>query len=195
MVYPFLEVAHRVWLNQTGEGLGNCPVGPDEEDGCEISYADDDENFQAIGELLDRIARASPEEKVLNSLLYWLLDLSYRSMLDGVSLPPWDPEPYVLRLPGVEERMVAEVGKMGHVLQLLYRSEHREQARGAARSSSLLLVVLVALLPTLLLFLAWQARGEQLILQVKQAETTNSVPSILSRPRLKTLSTTSTTGT
>jgi len=155
MVYPFLEVAHRVWLNATGEALGSCPefgVGYldsgdiDSEPPCEISYADDEENSAAIGELLDVIARASPEEKVLNSLLYWLIDLAYKSMLEGEVFKAWDPEPYVLRRSGVEGRLVEEIGKMGHLLQLLYSSENREKLR-----------------------------GEELLLQVKEVETTCSL--------------------
>ena len=90
MVYPFLEVAHRAWLNATGVPLGSlgpsdCNDVPDDAAEAFDSYYDDDDDFPfevqcgqsaseenaaAIGELLNCIARASPEEKVLNSLLY-----------------------------------------------------------------------------------------------------------------------------
>ena len=107
MVYPFLEVAHRAWLNMTDMALGQS-----EPEDCNIIYADEEEdeempeayadyealcgdeadyeNSAAIGELLDRIARASPEEKVLNSLLYWMIDLTYkvRRLLASLASPP-----------------------------------------------------------------------------------------------------------
>ena len=54
MVFPFLELAHRAWLDSDG-------VGCDTE-GCEVESS-------AMALLLDRIARAGPEEKVINSLL------------------------------------------------------------------------------------------------------------------------------
>ena len=175
MVYPFLEMAHRAWLNQTGMALGqsdaeDCNViydydalagesvmplmvgedGSSAVDGTEYvplcGDEADEENAAAIGELLDRIARASPEEKVLNSLLYWLIDLAYKVMLEGEDIKPWDPEPFILRRPGVEARMMNEVVRMGHLLQLLYRSTH----------------------------VAAQ-RGDTLLLQVKEVETTTTL--------------------
>jgi len=106
----------------------------------------DAENSAAVGELLDRIARASPEEKVLNSLLYWMIDLSYKAMVEGEEIKPWDPEPFILRRPGVEMRMAVEVARMGHLIQLLYRSEHIEASR-----------------------------GDKLLLQVKEVETTTTL--------------------
>jgi len=163
MVYPFLEVAHRAWLNMTDMALGQS-----EPEDCNIIYADEEEdeempeayadyealcgdeadyeNSAAIGELLDRIARASPEEKVLNSLLYWMIDLTYKVMLEGEDIKPWDPEPFILRRPGVEARMADEVARMGHLLQLLYRSEKVESTL-----------------------------GDKLLLQVKEVETTTTL--------------------
>ena len=58
---------------------------------------------------------------MINSLLYWLLDLSYKSMLDGERIPKWAPEPFILVRPGVEERMAGEFAAHGHLLQLLTR--------------------------------------------------------------------------
>ena len=69
---------------------------------------------------------------MLNSLLYWLIDLAYKVMLEGEEIKPWDPEPFILRRPGVEARMVDELMRMGHLLQLLYRSEHVAAHRGDA---------------------------------------------------------------
>ena len=73
MVYPFLEAAHRTWLQQLAgdpqpSGLTSAEVAQARAAICPNHAA-------AVGQLLDRIARASPEEKVLNSLLYWLIDL------------------------------------------------------------------------------------------------------------------------
>ena len=67
-------------------------------------------------------------------------------MREGEDIKPWDPEPYILRRPGVEARMVDEVARMGHLLQMLYRSEHCEQMR-----------------------------GEELLLMVKEIETTTTL--------------------
>lgn len=160
MVYPFLEVAHRAWLDQTGMALGTTGVLD-----CNVIFVDDDddpsllddydpscgdeadeENSKAIGELLDVIARASPEEKVLNSLLYWLIDLCYKVMLEGEDIKPWDPEPFILRREGVEQRLVSEIARLGHLLQLLYQSEHVQESRGS-----------------------------ELLLQVKEVETTTTL--------------------
>ena len=71
--------------------------------------------------LLDRIARAGPEEKVINSLLYILIDLTYRAMLQGQpEAPKWAPEPYALRRgAGFEDRMLEEMAAFGHQLALL----------------------------------------------------------------------------
>lgn len=107
MVYPLLEIAHRTWLTRSGQlSL--------EERGGRNSTADG-----AIAGLLDRIARAAPEQRVTNSLLYWVLDLSYRVMLWGESIPAYAPEPYILRREGVAQRMVSELSCVGHMLQLL----------------------------------------------------------------------------
>ena len=75
----------------------------------------------AIALLLDRIARAGPEEKVINSLLYILIDLSYRAMLQGQpEAPKWAPEPYALRRAAdFEERLIEELAAFGHQLALL----------------------------------------------------------------------------
>ena len=51
-------------------------------------------------------------------------------MLEGEDIKPWDPEPFILRRPGVEARMADEVARMGHLLQLLYRSEKVESTLG-----------------------------------------------------------------
>ena len=151
MVYPFLECAHRAWLNFSGVPLGqmgpaDCNEYEDPELGVMCGESADEEHGAAVGELLDRIARASPQEKVLNSLLYWLIDLSYKVMLEGEDIKPWDPEPYILRRPGVEARMVVEISRLGHLVQLLYCSEHCEQMR-----------------------------GDMLLLQVKEVETTTTL--------------------
>ena len=127
--------------------------------------------------------------QVLNSLLYWLLDLTYKEMLLGEEIKPWDPEPYILRRPGVEARMVEQVARMracagagacacacasacaclclcmcirltracaramveqvarmGHLIQLLCLSEHTQSLR-----------------------------GDELLLQVKEVETTTTL--------------------
>ena len=151
MVYPFLECAHRAWLNYSGVPLGrmgpaDCNEYEDPDFGVMCGESADEEHAAAVGELLDRVARASPQEKVLNSLLYWLIDLSYKVMLEGEDIKPWDPEPYILRRPGVEERMVVEISRLGHLVQLLYCSEHCEQMR-----------------------------GDMLLLQVKEVETTTTL--------------------
>ena len=57
--------------------------------------------------------------QALNSLLYWLLDLVYKEMGAGLRIPRWAPEPYLLRVPGVEARMLAELRKLGHLLHVL----------------------------------------------------------------------------
>lgn len=125
MVYPFLEMAYRAWLDSAGLSAEHgALIGED-----------------AIASLLDRIARAGPEEKVINSLLYILIDLGYRVMLAGEEVPRWAPEPYILRRDGVEERMLDEFSSIGHLLALL-----------ASEATTL--------------------TGDQLLLTVKQVETT-----------------------
>ena len=139
MVYPFLEVAHRAWLNTTGMPLGqsepeDCNIiewlamndndvdvddvegggsgggggggGSSSSSSGDVAYEPscgdeaDEENSAAIGELLDAIARASPEEKVLNSLLYWLIDLSYKvTRRAGASSAPLFLQPQTLDPP------------------------------------------------------------------------------------------------
>ena len=37
--------------------------------------------------------------QVLNSLLYWLLDMVYKEMARGEQIPKWAPEPFLLRRP------------------------------------------------------------------------------------------------
>ena len=128
MVYPFLELAHRAWLNSSGQLL------PGDE-------GEDEPNAPAVAELLDRIARAGPEEKVINSLLYWLIDMSYKQMLAGVKIQPWAPEPYILRRAGVEDRLAREMSNTGHLLQLLSRRRSRANPAALARSEELLLEV------------------------------------------------------
>ena len=105
-VFPFLELAHRAWLDSDGVGCGT--------EGCEVESS-------AMALLLDRIARAGPEEKVINSLLYILIDLTYRAMLQGQpEAPRWAPEPYALRRgAGFEESMLEEMAAFGHQLALL----------------------------------------------------------------------------
>ena len=51
-------------------------------------------------------------------------------MREGEEIPPWDPEPFILRRPGVEARMAGEMSRIGHLLQLLYRSEHVQENLG-----------------------------------------------------------------
>ena len=60
--------------------------------------------------------------QALNSLLYWLLDLVYKEMGAGLRIPRWAPEPYLLRVPGVEARMVAELRTLGRLLLVLARA-------------------------------------------------------------------------
>ena len=60
--------------------------------------------------------------QALNSLLYWLLDLVYKEMGAGLRIPRWAPEPYLLRVPGVEARMVAELRTLGRLLHVLARA-------------------------------------------------------------------------
>ena len=107
MVFPFLELAHRAWLDS--DDSDGCAT-----EGCEVECS-------AIALLLDRIARAGPEEKVINSLLYILIDLSYRAMLQGQpEAPKWAPEPYALRRAAdFEERLIEELAAFGHQLALL----------------------------------------------------------------------------
>ena len=64
---------------------------------------------------------------MLNSLLYWLLDMVYKEMARGEQIPKWAPEPFLLRRPGVEERMMAELAQLGHLLQLLALSPAEER--------------------------------------------------------------------
>lgn len=130
MVFPFLELAHRAWLAGSGVGCGT--------EGCEVESSQ-------MAFLLDRIARAGPEEKVINSLLYILIDLTYRAMLQGEpAAPRWAPEPFVLRRPGVEARLVEELAALGHLLALM--------AEGAAVQD-----------------------GPELLVTVKQLETTSTL--------------------
>ena len=71
-----------------------------------------------------------PRLQVLNSLLYWLIDLAYRAMGVGLHTPRWAPEPYLLRLPGVEARMVAALCELGHLLDVLARAPAADDAEG-----------------------------------------------------------------
>jgi len=109
--FPYLELACRAWLNS----------------GAFASWATGGSSL-SIGGLLFRITRAAPTDKVLNSLLYCVFDLVYKEMGAGQSFPPWAPEPFLLRLPGVEDRMVAELTKLGHILDLIARSPSAEDA-------------------------------------------------------------------
>lgn len=53
MAYPYLELAHRAWLQTSAQ------IVPGE------SWGDEEEQHTAtIARLLDRVARASPEDKV-----------------------------------------------------------------------------------------------------------------------------------
>lgn len=58
--------------------------------------------------------------------MYWLIDMCYRMMRMREKFVPYDPEPYVLRRDGVEDRMVAELANAGHLLQLLATSRQSE---------------------------------------------------------------------
>lgn len=121
MVYPFLEAAHRTWLHEL-DGKPD-PAGLSIAEVAQRRAAVCPNHAAAVGQLLDRIARASPQEKVLNSLLYWLIDLTYKEMLSGEEIKPWAPEPFILRRKGAEERMMRELAKLGHLVQILCRSE------------------------------------------------------------------------
>uniref|UniRef100_A0A7S4EV14 Uncharacterized protein n=2 Tax=Chrysotila carterae TaxID=13221 RepID=A0A7S4EV14_CHRCT len=120
MVYPFLEASYRAWLGVAGQ---------------EISAKDE----AAIAGLLDRIARASPEEKLINSLLYWLMDMCYKVALTGEKVNRWEAEPFMARRPAVEEKLVGEIASIGHLLQLLARCESRTKPGALALGSDLLL--------------------------------------------------------
>lgn len=85
-------------LGFTGDDVCNIPLSLDfesmaDDPDFEINCGNDadSENAAAIGELLDRTARASPEEKVLNSLLYWLIDLAYKVSLTHTLNPTPHP--------------------------------------------------------------------------------------------------------
>ena len=117
MVYPFLELAHRAWRSREAV----VAAAAEEEDAAAAETA-----AAEVGVLLDNIARASPEEKVLNSLLYWLLDISFKAMLAGEVIEAWTVEPYILRRAGVELKLVAELEKLGHLLRLLSRASGGE---------------------------------------------------------------------
>ena len=67
-------------------------------------------------------------------------------MLEGEAIKPWETVPFVLRRAGVEERMLQTLSKLGHLLQLLYQEEH------IVRPS-----------------------GDELLLQVKEVETTTTL--------------------
>ena len=82
-----------------------------------------------------------PRLQVLNSLLYWLLDLTYKEMGVGLSIPRWAPEPYLLRVPGVEARMVAELCKLGHLLDVLARAPAADDAEAVLEGPELLRAV------------------------------------------------------
>ena len=77
-----------------------------------------------------------PRLQALNSLLYWLLDLVYKEMGAGLRIPRWAPEPYLLRVPGVEGRMVAELRKLGHLLHVLARAPAAGGGGGCSRGRS-----------------------------------------------------------
>ncbi len=126
MSYPFLETAHRAWLGSESSPGAPLGEGTDEEEA---------ENRAAMGRLLDRIARASPEEKVINSLVYWLLDMAYKASCSDEKIAAWEVEPFLLRRAGVLPKMVEELERIGHLLQLLSRSTRRplpSEAAGAA---------------------------------------------------------------
>ena len=150
MVYPFLEVAHRAWLRASGH------------------EEQDEEDEAAIADILDRIARAGPEEKVLNSLLYWLLDLCYKVMGKGESIPAWAPEPYLLRRDGVEGRMVEELEGLGHLLQLLGQCAERSE-------EGLCIVSYDGEDEEGVSFGRHAARGDQLLLEVKEVVATSTL--------------------
>ena len=69
-------------------------------------------------------------QQVLNSLLYWLLDLAFKEMRINQAAPRWAPEPFLLRLPGVEGRMVTKLARLGHLLELLASSPSACDAHG-----------------------------------------------------------------
>ena len=79
--------------------------------------------------------------QALNSLLYWLLDLVYKEMGAGLRIPRWAPEPYLLRVPGVEARMVAELRKLGHLLHVLARAPAADGGGAVLEGAELLRAV------------------------------------------------------
>ena len=121
--FPYLELARRAWLNNT------------------VGYTGPTSPTSTIGGLLFRITQAAPEDKVLNSLLYWLLDMVYKEMALGEQIPKWAPEPFLLRRPGVEARLMAELAQLGHLLQLLARSPAEEQPEQPLHGGELLRAV------------------------------------------------------
>jgi len=138
--YPLLEIAHRVWLAGSGQLAAD----------AEWSDASG-EGDAAIAGLLDRIAWAGPEERVVNSLLYWVIDLCYRVMLRGETVAAYAPEPYILRRAGVEERMIDELSRAGHLLQLLARTRSQSNPSAPAPTAELILEVKEVAMTTTLL--------------------------------------------
>ena len=69
MIYPFLEVAYRSWREKKREGRAAADPEKREEDAdpdasVASQAAAEEADAAAIAQLLDRIARAGPEEKV-----------------------------------------------------------------------------------------------------------------------------------
>ena len=126
--FPYLEIAQRTWRNSQ-------PMR-------DYYYQQHDASTaSSIGGLLFRITRAAPNDKVLNSLVYWLLDQTYKEMSIGLNFPRWAPEPYLLRVPGVEARMVSELTRLGHLLDLLARAPSLEKPDAPLDGMELLRVV------------------------------------------------------
>ena len=53
----------------------------------------------------------------------------------GHTAPAWAPEPYLLRVPGAEERMVAEMRRLGHLVHILATSTHPIAARSQSQTN------------------------------------------------------------
>lgn len=105
MVYPFMETAYRAWLG----------FKPDMSRGNEESVPRE----EAIGSLIFRIAAAAPEDRLLNTLLYFVLNIVFHEMRRNVPVVKWDPQPYVMREEGVAKIGVRELAKLGHLFELL----------------------------------------------------------------------------
>ena len=149
LAFPFLELAHRTWLNASASGHAGGNVGGSVYGGgaggmcssCPASSSTATTSTAAsstatTGSLLASITRSEPDGKVLNSLVYWLVDLLYKEMRAERSFPRWAPEPYLLRVPGVEARMVDELSRIGHLVDILATASAPAPTTAPAPSTS-----------------------------------------------------------